>query len=190
MKHLFTDLTLKKKLPLKHHTRQQTLPNKIPLGPPVQKQVKGGPRTCSWSERPPASLGGRSPTTDASRRCYVAWSRGVGDQRTVDRCCQQASATLSNTENYNFVLSSCDPKSYSFDKNSHWFKLISVYPVKSIMFLKIIHRPVYFLKTVLLIFLNNFSETEFRARPQVKPTQVGGSLRNVLFWKINRTIFR
>jgi hypothetical protein len=58
------------------------------------------------------------------------------------------------------------------------------------------------LKTALFIFQNNVSETGFCLRLQVKPTQLGpidraspylrteSSLRNVVFWKINRTIFR
>jgi hypothetical protein len=48
------------------------------------------------------------------------------------------------------------------------------YFTTSIMFLDIIHRPVYFLRIILFIFENtNVSETGFCPRPQVKPTQLG-----------------
>jgi hypothetical protein len=71
----------------------------------------------------------------------------------------------------------------------------------NIMFLDIIHRPVFILKY-------KVTETGFCLRLQVKPTQLGtnsidwaklsrlylkteteSSLRNLVFWKINRTIF-
>jgi hypothetical protein len=41
------------------------------------------------------------------------------------------------------------------------------------MFLDIIHRLLYSLKTVQIPFYNNVSETGFCLRPQVKPTQSG-----------------
>jgi hypothetical protein len=80
----------------------------------------------------------------------------------------------------------------------------------NIMFLDIIHRPVFTQKHSPVYFSkHNFSETGFCLRPQVKHTQLapgtnsidwaqlsrfylrletGSSLQNVVFWNINRTI--
>jgi hypothetical protein len=74
------------------------------------------------------------------------------------------------------------------------------------MFLDIIHPPVYIYKhRSVYITKHNVSETGFCLRLHVKPTQLGpldraspylrlgieteSNLRNIMFWKLNRTVF-